>query len=351
MAFAVLSCTAVVLLTLSHSVSAARVKIHLEPNFSRLYADKTSGESACTDVVGVERSSLDLYGDLEELGEIVTFHRSAIATENLAVFTTMRVPGLDGQTIEDVFEVMQSVGCLPFYIGGAVRDQFLNRVPSDADVEVDCPIDYFVEVCIENWGESNCRAGGGLAHVGNNNADPDLRDMDIASTDSTFYVPITNLEYTVNSMAYDLNGNDVIIDLAGTGQVDACNKHIRIPSSDGSMKSWNAWLNVGGSILLYRYWKLRYKGLDAANRKTRLFIVTKTKNSITNDPSSFSDFYCHYVQDGDYDEEGNTCDVLPEDCEDSLSQAEAYNEKFAEDLGMFWIEIVYSGLLPSSNCE
>lgn len=347
--FTVLSYAAVALLTLSYSVSAARVKIQLEPNFS--YADLVSGESACTDVVDVERSSIDLYGNLEQLREYVTFHRSAIATENLAVFTTTRVPGLDGQTIGDVFEVMREAECLPFYIGGAVRDQFLNRVPSDADVEVDCSIDYFVEVCIANWGASNCRRGGHLAHVGNNTiVDQDLRDMDIGSTDGFFYVPLSAMEYTVNSMAFDMNGNDVIIDITITGQVDACNKHIRIPSSDGSLESWNAWKEQGSKVL-YRYWKLRYKGLDAFDKRTRRFITVSTMKAIIDDPSSFSDFYCHYVLDGDYTKEGNKCDIAPKDCEDSQSKAEVYNEKFAEDLGWFWHVSGWLGLLPSNNCE
>lgn len=348
----VLGC--VTLLALSHSVTAARVRIHLESDFPSLYADQVSGESACTDVRDVDRSSIKLYGHLDKLGADVTFHKSNIASENLAVFSTLRVPGLGGLTIEDVFEVMRASECLPYYIGGAVRDQFLNRVPADADVEVDCPIDYFVKVCIKNWGESNCRHGSHLAHVGNNKiVDKDLRDMDIGSTDSTFYVPLSYLEYTVNALTYDLNGNDAIIDLAGTGEVDACNKHIRIPSSDGSLASWKAWdEQKGGPIVLYRYWKLRYKGLDAYDRRTRRFIVRNTKKAIRNDASSFSDFYCHYVLDGDYTKEGNSCDVKEEDCDHSLSKAAAYNEKFEADLGwIYWKLGVWWGLLPNNNCE
>ena len=165
---AALSCAAVALLISSRSADAARVRIQIEPNDRLRYANLAVGESACTDVVDVDYSSIYLYGELEKLGEDVTFHRSAIAAENLGEFTTMRVPGLEGKTIGDVFVVMREAGCLPFYIGGAVRDQFLNRVPADADVQVDCPIEYFVEVCIANWGESNCRHGSHLAHVGNN---------------------------------------------------------------------------------------------------------------------------------------------------------------------------------------
>ncbi len=121
----------------------------------------------------------------------------------------------------------------PFFFGGAVRDQFLGRSPNDADVEIDCPIETFFNVCISAYGEANCDQSSSrpLGHVGVED-DSNLKNVDVASTNITFYAPISQLEYTVNSMAFDLNGNDVIIDLTGTGEMDVCNKRIRIPSSE-----------------------------------------------------------------------------------------------------------------------
>ena len=237
-------------------VDGARLKIQLHPDFPSLYARHLVGSnSSCSDVVAVKPSNVTLYGNLKDLGPDVKFWRSAIAREHLAVFERTKVPGLNGKTVGDVFAELRNGHCFPYFLGGSVRDQFLNRVPNDADVEVDCSMSDFAKLCIEKWGKSNCQytPGKPVAHIGNatvSEADKDLEVMDIGSTNSTFYVPIYKLEYTVNAMAYDTNGNDVIVDLTGTGPRDACAKHIRIPSRDDSADSWKLWddQHSGGSL-------------------------------------------------------------------------------------------------------
>ena len=58
-------------------------------------------------------------------------------------------------------------------------------------------------------------------------------------------MPLSSLEYTVNSLAYDLNNdNNIIIDLSGTGVDDVCNKYsnskhpIIIHSKAGMTGEW-----------------------------------------------------------------------------------------------------------------
>ena len=329
-----------------------RIKIKLDPENLALYTRHYKRNGSCSDSVQIQRSNLTLYGNLKQLGNDVKFWRSAVAKDNLGLFGRMKVPGLKGQTVDDVFQVLRAGHCYPYYIGGSVRDQFLNRTPNDADVEVDCSMTQFVKVCIAKWGVINCQYTDGkhVAHIGNTTEDTDLDVMDIGSTNSTFYVPISHLEYTVNSMAYDTNGNDVIIDLTGTGTMDACNGHIRIPSRDNSMGTWEEWLkNIG---VVYRFWKLRTKGLVAFNNATQDFIVDKAKQEMKDLPKSFPKFYCTYVYSGSYHADDNKCRIEASKCKSGLANANLYARTMYQDLGEFWTSDIAKKYLPDlSDCK
>lgn len=93
---------------------------------------------------------------------------------------------------------------------------FLARMPADVDVEVVCDVNEVLQLCHETWGEQNCQVNNDIAHIGHVDSPND--QLDLKSTDSTFFMPLSSLEYTVNSLAYDLNNdNNIIIDLSGTG--------------------------------------------------------------------------------------------------------------------------------------
>lgn len=341
--------SSVVNLLTFYVVLGVRLKIPLHKDFE---VDKFPGSAgSCVDMSEVARSSLTLYGHLNELGPKVRFWKSSMATTNLKYFETMKVPGLSGrQTVGEVFDVLRKGDCFPFFLGGSVRDQFLDRTPNDADVEVDCSIVRFMQLCIENWGVYNCHSfpGSQVAHIGNTTVDRDLDIIDVASTNSTFYVPIYKLEYTVNAMAFDTSGNDVIIDLTGTGTHDACNNLIRIPSVDDSVTSWNVWLNNTKGVL-YRFWKLRVKRLQAFNNATQSFIVENVKKYMVSSPRSFPAFYCLSVFNSRYDSVNKKCRISKDKCERGLSSAVKYNEVFAHDLGNFWTDTVVPHYLPSSE--
>ena len=331
-------------------VQAARIKIQLTKESAELYRahifKRQASGGSCTDNMVVNRSSLTLPGRLNELDDRVTFYRSAMATSNLDMFQNMLVAGLGGLTVRDVFDVLRNNGCLPFFFGGAVRDQYLNKPPNDADVEIDCSIQTFYSVCMVAWGPTNCRISVGrpVGHVGNETVEPNLQRMDLASTEITFYAPLKDLEYTVNSMAYDLNGNDVIIDLTGAGQVDACNKHIRIPSDDGSIESWNLWVTESK---VFRFWKLRTKDLIAFNDATLDFIVNEAKRLIQNDPNTFPVNYCSIVYGSRYSTTDKTCTADQQTCEDGRANSQTFNAAFAEDFGSYWNSTIVPDLLPA----
>lgn len=348
-----LVCILCALVLLSGEVSGVRVKIALDVDYPALYAQQANkNNGSCSDVVEVHHSNVSLYGNLKELGPNVKFWRSRIARENLALFGAMKVPGLGGETVNQVFDALRKGNCYPYYIGGSVRDQFLNRTPNDADVEVDCSMPAFVKLCIEKWGESNCQhaAGRHVAHIGNTTVDKDLDVMDIGTTNSTFYVPLYKLEYTVNSMAYDTNGNDVIIDLTGNGTADACKWRIRIPSADGSMDSWNKWLENTHAV--YRFWKLRSKGLSAIDNATEQFIVQSAKREMETAPQSFAKFYCTYVFSGRYDADHNWCNIDQTKCKAGEDNAVLYDKVLSQDLGAFWTNVTSLYYLPDlSDCK
>ena len=46
----------------------------------------------------------------------------------------------------------------------------------------------------------------------------------------TIFGPLYSKEYTTNALSYDINGNNVIIDIVGSGVNDTCNHLIRIPT-------------------------------------------------------------------------------------------------------------------------
>ena len=129
-------------------VQAARIKIQLTKESAELYRahifKRQASGGSCTDNVVVDRSSLTLPGRLNELDDRVTFYRSEFAKDKLDLFQNMLVPGLEGSNVRDVFAVLRSGGCLPFFFGGTVRDQYLQRMPKDADVKVDCSLQTFL---------------------------------------------------------------------------------------------------------------------------------------------------------------------------------------------------------------
>ena len=338
-----------VICVLTLAASGVRVKIQLDKDYPALYAKHAAASGSCSDMVQVPRSHLRLYGNLTQLGTDVKFWRSHTAKVNLALFEHMKVPGLKGQTVAHVFAVLRKGKCYPYFLGGSVRDQFLNRTPNDADVEVDCSMAAFIKLCVAKWGESNCHytAGNKVAHVGNSTVDPGLEEMDIGSTNSTFYVPIYKLEYTVNAMAYDTNGNDVIIDLTGVGTADACSGLIRIPSKDNSVASWKLWRDNTHAV--YRFWKLRTKGLVAFNNETLEFIVQNAKEQMVIDPLSFAKFYCNYVLNGRYDADENQCSIDKAKCKSAVANAPVYNKVLLQDLTGFLTNETAANFLPNTS--
>ena len=351
----------------------ARIKIHMaadDNNYSSMTrshlskfryqarqaatAPIPSPESACSDVVMINGSRLpeQILNDTRFNTSRVRFYSSNSAREYIITHVfTRRVSGLESQdqTVGDIFTVLFNKSCYPFFFGGLVRDQFLGKIPGDVDMEVDCDIFRVYNVCVSLWGETNCQINTRTlrAHIGQLiSGSDDL--LDFASTTATFFAPLSALEYTVNSLAYDVNSdNNIIVDLTGNGVSDACNRTIRIPSDDASVRSWDEWRNaMGGLSKLYRFWKLRTKNFMAVNNETQQYIVEHTVMSIKTSPNSFKSFYCNTVFGSNtFNNVTNMCEVTQEMCTANAATAENYKQRFWEDFGDYYSTLGLESML------
>ena len=243
---------------------------------------------------------------------------------------TLIVPGLNGTTIKDVLDKFRQQGCLCFPFGGSVRDQFLERAPNDLDMDVSCTIEQIRNICTNNWGNGSCQYSTRVVHIGNKMANDGTTDeIDSAPWNKNFFGKHDDLEYTTNALAFDPNGNNVVIDLPGNGVQDTCNKKIRIPVP---ASQWNIWSEENYPNKLFRFWKLRTKGYAAVDNSTLQFIVNMTEIAIMNNPSSFQKFYCRTTLGGTTS--AGTCTIS--DCNSAIQSATKYNNKFYEDMGTFW---------------
>lgn len=317
----------------SLGLSGTQVKITLPPgSLSHLQKRKTG---ACSDYTRVSKSTLSFPPGFQSLPKpwrnaIVTVVRSPAVTNGMNTMFSLNVPGLNGKTIKDVLDKFRQQGCLCFPFGGSVRDQFLEQTPNDLDMDVSCTVKRIRDICTNNWGNRNCKYSARVVHIGNKMANDGTTDeIDSAPWNKNFFGRHDDLEYTTNTLAFDPNGNNVVIDLPGNGVQDTCNKKIRIPVR---ASQWNIWSEENYPNKIFRFWKLRTKGYTAVDISTLQFIVNKAEIAIMNSPLSFKKFYCKTVLGGTTS--ADTCTIS--DCNSAVQSATKYNSKFNEDMGTFW---------------
>lgn len=319
--------------------------------------------SACNDYKEVNKSTLSLPKGFETLPEPwnssnlldVKVYRSESVSSGIEHALNLTVPGLGGSTVRDVFDYLKVQGpCWIFPFGGVVRDQFLGQHPNDVDAEISCSADRVRGLCTAKWGSSNCENVGDAnrrsfyTYIGSRNAavaTGNTEGIDMAGWEVTFFGNLSDFEYTANSLAYDIYGNQVVLDFTSTGMVDVCSKKIRIPAS---ADHWNSWEN---SLKVYRYWKLRFKGFSSVDLNTSNYIVHEAKSSLVHRGETFTTFYCRYVLIGTYSAMDNSCSI--KNCSSVMNKTELYGNVFAEDMGNFWKETakpVADGILQACGC-
>lgn len=149
--------------------------------------------------------------------------------------------------------------------GGAVRDLFWNKEPTDVDILFDKDVYEIKDICNrEKWacdviipkyqyilfGEDK-----GISLEGKN-----LRKF--------LFMPILTHEFTVNDLAYDMKHN-IFIDITGKGLSDILNKAIRISAP---IPLYEEWAEKDPKKPL-RYFKLVSKGYKPIHPKMQEFVI------------------------------------------------------------------------------
>ena len=320
-----------------------RIRRELDDSRSS-YAVVKRADGACTDYAKVDDTkNLTYPSGFEnltkpwEVNSKTTVARSPTVTTGIKKFFIFKVPGLVGVTIEGVLNTLEQHGCLSFPYGGSVRDQFLNAIPNDLDMETNCDNETILRICKDAWGEENCDGSktSGIVHIGNitiGGGETDVIDASVWS--ETFFGSGVALEYTTNSLAYFSGGLDIVIDLTGYGINDTCHKKIRIPVGEDMRYEWANY--KGDTIKVYRYWKLRVKGYNPVDMSTKNYIVSEAMSRILNNNKTFKSFYCSNALGGKWNSKEKICEIQQENCAAALRKKDGYDTKFKDDLDQFW---------------
>ena len=178
----------------------------------------------------------------------------------------------------------------------------------------------------------------------------DREKIDVSEWKETFFGSGVALEYTTNSLAFFSGDLDIVIDITGHGINDTCYKKIRIPVGDDLRNNW-AYFQDENDTKVYRYWKLRFKGYDAADASTKSYIISEAIKNIEKDTSRFLKFYCKTFLKGEWNGATTMCSIENGNC----SNAVRYYSVFEKDLGNlnFWRKNLKSKLLEyvCDNCS
>ena len=312
------------------SVSGFHVKITLQKSSFSNTQNRLTKDLACSRYAEVDKSTLSLPNGFDSVpkpwkNDTVEVVRSVQVINGMNDLLNRPVPGLGGTTAKHVLDYYVAKGCLCFPYGESVRDRFLGVPSNSLDLEVSCNATMIADICKAMWGDKNCKIGNFAANIGSNNEDEVTTDWE-----TNLFSSRINLEYTTNSLAYDSNGNNVVIDLTGNGVRDTCHRNIRIPVSSND---WSMWSTMEK---LYRFWILRVIGYKSYDSETMKFIVENTKTEIIADKTSFIKFYCESLLSAQYSSDINICLVTS----NSTSVCERKNKLdaiFQTDLGIsFW---------------
>ena len=186
-------------------------------------------------------------------------------------------PGLGGLSYTAAIAKFQALGCGMLVFGGSVRDTILAQSVRDVDVEFTCPPIVFEQICHLEYG-ALCKYEADNFHFQLN---PEvLFPLEGTSWKTILPMPLYALEFTVNSLTYDVTGSGNVIDVTGLGVSDVCARLIRLTAN---RDEWDLWVETGsagsttGMRKLPRYWKMVYRGFTPATQDIAPFMVNKTK--------------------------------------------------------------------------
>ena len=264
---------------------------------------------------------------------ITTVAKSSTATRGINRLLQLKVPGLDGATVQDILNELQRGNCLSFPYGPSVRDQFLSETSKDLVMVTNCAPETIFKIIKSTWGTANCKRleNSTVLQIGNSAAKDGEQDViDAVKWDNTFFGSGAALDYTTNSLAYVSGGLDIVIDITGHGVNDTCNKKIRIPVGENERDTW---VNTDK---VFRYWMLRIRGYDAVDDSTKAYIESEAITRIENGDKGFMTYYCKNVLGGNWMFSTGTCIIPHNKCRNALNMKSKFDLAFKTDLGDFW---------------
>jgi hypothetical protein len=193
--------------------------------------------------------------------------------------------------------------------------------------------------------------------MGKRTPESEYEELEGAGWNGTIFADPITKEYTTNCLSFDLNGQDVLIDVVGTGLDDTCNRRIVIPVAQRKWDDWlgeSVWTCNNGLKKIPRFWKLRaYPKNFTASSATmnwmgerirrywnRSFGISEDacqgKNSSRKLRNSFRGFYCSSLRC-----DTNVRDVmqLRAPLDKSLkNKMDWYNFALMKDMGAEWFD-------------
>lgn len=206
-------------------------------------------------------------------------YRSHYVTQEFSKLFAQNAPGLKVSYME-VFNALARGLCLPYIVGGQVRDLLLEKTGLDTDIGFSCSVRQVESICQRNgW---PVLVKGDYVRIG---ADGAVDPIEGKVSQRSVYAPTTDLEYACNSLVFDVGVNSAVIDRTGTGLEDDIARRIRIP---GSPESWDVWADgKNGLVKLVRYFKLRAKPKAYVGEpETAAYVVRELKRRVKLDRGS-----------------------------------------------------------------
>lgn len=309
------------------------------------YEVLSSNQNPCDSIIQIDPQNLSwpYQGPSPYYAEPSTkIYNSTAVTDLVNALKAEIVPGLPS-TFGQTFSVFQNAGCLLYIHGGGVRDFLLGLSPKDIDVEYSCSPSVLETACVQAYGNVSCHVSGNYFYVGEKTPSSAFEELEGVNWNGTIFAPPFTKEYTTNALSFDLNGNDVVIDIVGSGVNDTCSHLIRIPVPKSDWLEWmteSEYFYNNGLAKLPRFWKLAAtpKSYLPADNETLSFIKSNVEqlwDSIYPVEDIFRKFYCNMVS-GKLASDGSGCYVNEALSVDTMAKLDAYNIAIENDMGSQW---------------
>ena len=193
-----------------------------------------------------------------------------------------KIPDMDNITVLTAIKKIQDFGYKVFIHGGAIRDIFIHKSPTDIDLVFDKDVQSLGALCkAEGWACSIIDPRTQYINFGENKG----ISLEGDNLKSKFLIPMHNHEVTINDFAYDCQTN-ILIDISGHGLEDVLYKQIRLSPLPKYWLKWAQSDNIGKKPL--RYFKLIQKGFEPKDDGSYEFVVNYIKDN-------FESFYMEPV--------------------------------------------------------